>query len=313
MKLLCALALLAVASAAPPVLEFEDASGTTCSIAMKGNSLELDKSCNMMVDGHDISQRFAALEGKVHHIQWHLQLEGYDETQPFCTDKQLTCIEDPFKKCPDHVGYPGGVEKGIYEGKNGCTIKQEHLDSGCDITCAKGPVEPPSLDQPLYRNGKFYFGGAVGTDEWKLVRHVRPGHSWHPASDQMRGTQAYGGYDANMRSGSSWSIRFDHLSCRKFMFATGNMHKWLIAPASSVYGWYANGNRYIEKSSMNSSPYHARWYRRSGNPEDPWISLNDHGPAIGQGNILYGEANFGHGHAHNVLPQNGGANVFCLQ
>lgn len=41
--------------------------------------------------------------------------------------------------------------------------------------------------------------------------------------------------------------------------------------------------------------------------------LNDHGPAIGQGNILYGENSFGSTHASAVLPSHQGANVFCCQ
>merc|ERR1712178_285767 len=88
---------------------------------------------------------------------------------------------------------------------------------------------------------------------------------------------------------------------------------WLVAPKSSVLGWYANGNRQITESSTHKSPYQARWYRRQGAKEDPWISLNDHGPAIGQGNIVYGENRFGGTHASAVLPSHQGANVFCCQ
>ena len=77
-----------------------------------------------------------------------------------------------------------------------------------------------------------------------------------------------------------------------------------------VLGWYSNGQRQILKSSTHSSPYRARWYRRRGALEDPWISLNDHHPAIGQGNILYGENNFGSTHASAILPRHGGANVY---
>ena len=43
---------------------------------------------------------------------------------------------------------------------------------------------------------------------------------------------------------------------------------------------------------------------------DPWISLTDHGSAIGEGNLLYGENSFGGQHAAQVLPIHNGANVF---
>jgi len=34
-------------------------------------------------------------------------------------------------------------------------------------------------------------------------------------------------------------------------------------------------------------------YRRQGNKEDPWISLEDHTDAIAAGTILYGENSYG--------------------
>ena len=61
---------------------------------------------------------------------------------------------------------------------------------------------------------------------------------------------------------------------------------------------------------MKNYKYSAKMYRRSANKEDPWLSLIDHSPAIGSGDILYGEYSFGHGHASNVLPKHGGADVY---
>ena len=62
-------------------------------------------------------------------------------------------------------------------------------------------------------------------------------------------------------------------------------------------------------SSTSSTPYTAEWYHRTAQPEDPWISLTNHGEAIGQGNLLYGENSYGGAHAANVLPAHNGANV----
>ena len=45
--------------------------------------------------------------------------------------------------------------------------------------------------------------------------------------------------------------------------------------------------RTIEKSSKQDTEYQARWYFRSSNQEDPWISIEDHHSANNQ--ILYGE------------------------
>merc|ERR1711871_1745258 len=75
-------------------------------------------------------------------------------------------------------------------------------------------------------------------------------------------------------------------------------------------GWYSNAHRKIVSSSLNKGTSSARWYRRPGHKEDPWISLTDHGQAISEGNILYGEASFGHAHAAAVLPKHKGADVY---
>ena len=145
---------------------------------------------------------------------------------------------------------------------------------------------------------------------WKLVRHVPAGNRWHKAKDQLKGTEAYG-TPCGATCAKEWSIKFHKEPFDQFLFATGDEKKWLIADKDAVVGgWYANGQRTIYKSSTNPKSYKARWYRRSGNLEDPWISLNDHGAAIGQGNILYGGNHFSSTHAKAVLPKHKGANVF---
>lgn len=50
----------------------------------------------------------------------------------------------------------------------------------------------------------------------------------------------------------------------------------MVAEKDQVLGWYANEPRQILRSSTSEEPYEARWYRREGSAEDPWISLNDH-------------------------------------
>merc|ERR1740139_1616842 len=96
----------------------------------------------------------------------------------------------------------------------------------------------------------------------------------------------------------------------EFLFSTGDKEKWLVAPKSSVMGWYANEDRTITRSSINPETYSVKWYRREDALEDPWISLTDHASAVSEGNILYGENSFGGLHAENVLPQHDGADVY---
>ena len=87
------------------------------------------------------------------------------------------------------------------------------------------------------------------------------------------------------------------------MFTTGDYRKWLVATKTSVLGWYHNGYRPVLKSSRYSTHYHARWYRRTGNYEDPWISLGNY-----NSEVIHGEASTS---GNNHLPYHyQGARVF---
>lgn len=132
--------------------------------------------------------------------------------------------------------------------------------------------------------------------DWKLVRRVKAGNSWHPSSDHVRGTDVYG-TPCGATDDCTFSVAFDHESFDEFMFATGDGANWLIADKEEVYASSANTLRMIESSSTSCLPYEARWYNRSGNSEDPWLSLTDHHHAIGAGDILYGARSYGGGHA----------------
>jgi len=142
---------------------------------------------------------------------------------------------------------------------------------------------------------------------WKHVRHVPPGNSWHPAIDQLVGDEVYGN---SVENGIAWSKDFESEvpDYNEFLFATGDKVKWLVAPKSSVLGFYANSDRTITRSSINSKEHSAKWYRRQGSKEDPWISLTDHSSAIGEGNLLYGENSYGT--RSEVLTKHGGADVY---
>lgn len=96
---------------------------------------------------------------------------------------------------------------------------------------------------------------------------------WHPATDQLRGTDVYG--TANDHT-NDWSVAFENESYDQFLFTTSDCNKWLIAEKDQVLGWYANEDREILRSSTSDEAYTAKWYRREGSLEDPWISLNDH-------------------------------------
>lgn len=179
----------------------------------------------------------------------------------------------------------------------------------CEVE-VRGEAMGPHIADGVYRFPE------VGNTKWKLVRHVPAGNSWHPAQDQMTGSEAYGTYVTDNQgyptmTSPAFSLKFNTMPCDHMLFATGDMRRWLSAEKAVVQGWYANGARPIIKSSASSATSKARWYRRESNKEDPWISITDHHTAIGAGDIVYGEKGFGGTHASTVLPGHAGANVFC--
>merc|ERR1711962_1460490 len=145
---------------------------------------------------------------------------------------------------------------------------------------------------------------------WKLVRHVPAGDKWHPARDQLRGTEKYG-KPCGSTCDKAWSIPFDNDKFNQFLFATGDENKWLIAEKGAVSGdWYADTARMVVKSSLSSANHTVKWDRRLGVPQDPCISLTDHYVAVRAGDILYSGNELSGLHARAVLPKHNGANVF---
>jgi hypothetical protein len=56
---------------------------------------------------------------------------------------------------------------------------------------------------------------------WRvLVRRVRQGSAWHPATDDLRGTDVYGTY-GTATSDSTFSIKWTTTASTEFLFATG--------------------------------------------------------------------------------------------
>jgi hypothetical protein len=58
---------------------------------------------------------------------------------------------------------------------------------------------------------------------WVLVRRVKQGSTWHPATDNLRGTDSYGSY-GTATSDASFSVPFSSLIASSetlFLFANG--------------------------------------------------------------------------------------------
>jgi hypothetical protein len=158
----------------------------------------------------------------------------------------------------------------------------------------------------------------TGGSRWELVRRVKPGLTWHPATDNLKGTDSYC-YPTNseycyakdaLTADVTWTLPFNTETYDEFLFTTGNCHTWLITTVNAAIGEkHTFGLREILQSSKSTTPYTAKWLNREHVTEDPWISVNNHDihPAL----IVYGEDSYA-GHSHPMIAE-GGANVFIRQ
>ena len=98
----------------------------------------------------------------------------------------------------------------------------------------------------------------------------------------------------------------------QFLFSSGNCEHWLVVNKDDIIGpdgvkYYANQHISIVGSSISGEQYTARWFRRPGQQEDPWVSLRNHFDPAGNGMLYGGKSSEGHA---QILKKNGGANVF---
>ena len=63
---------------------------------------------------------------------------------------------------------------------------------------------------------------------FQLVRRVAQGITWHPANDNLRGTDAYGTLTNDPKNGPTGSIRWDFDKVEYFMFSTGDFSEWCV-------------------------------------------------------------------------------------
>jgi len=121
---------------------------------------------------------------------------------------------------------------------------------------------------------------------WRLVRHVPAGDRWHPATDDLKGTDVYGD-PKNMQE--PFSIKFYQDDFNQFLFEDEDLKYWLIVNKKELLGengekFYSNAKIPVIASSQSCVPYAPKMYNRNI-AEDPWVSIEDHPKQI-----VYGEA-----------------------
>ena len=74
---------------------------------------------------------------------------------------------------------------------------------------------------------------------WSLVRHAPGGYDkWHPATDNLAGTDVYGNPANGPMSREAWSIVFDVAvsGYDEFLFSSGDCSMWLIVKKDQLAG-----------------------------------------------------------------------------
>ena len=158
-------------------------------------------------------------------------------------------------------------------------------------------------------------GPAIDGGGWKLVRRVKRGQQWHPASDDLAGKDEYGVATEDYKTDTTFSVPFEKENYDEVLLCSGDLSQWMIVKKEELGKQGENFGATVQKSYLNENVYTATWFNRpAGFPEDPWISAEDHPQSI-----LYGEASFGpqsqfySPDRSAVLTQHEGAAVFIRE
>lgn len=157
-------------------------------------------------------------------------------------------------------------------------------------------------DQPAY-NG--FLPKEAGTG-WKLVRRVKKGDSWHPATDHLRGTHVYGSFQDNPTADATFSRQFDNENFSEYLFTLGDCKSWMIASKEEVAKSRDFDQAPIVKCSSGATT--AKWYNRPDSSSDPWLGIEDV-KSQNPESIMYIGGGYHYSPFINVLSHNG-ANVF---
>jgi len=163
------------------------------------------------------------------------------------------------------------------------TVKTHVPEVDIDIDIVPAITYPDTTT----RNLQLAAETASGVNGWRIVRFLPPtSTTWYSGnyftSTNMEVTASLGNaYDYT----NEFMVPFGTYD--EIFFSTRDMTYWLYTYKTSVLGNYGPGSRNVLKSSSNSNSHTVLWYNRSGNAEDPWISITDHTAAT----MLYGENN----------------------
>jgi hypothetical protein len=215
--------------------------------------------------------------------------------------------EDPWISVghhPDKVVYGEGWCGGHWDDD---APVQGGMNVWIDSIAASDVVTEPTTGQQIAHTN------LLGED-WYLVRRDAGGmdrdgeRCWHPANDQLAGTESYGVNDASPTGPETFSIRFDSFGYDKMLLASGDLSMYVEMDRSVIEqctNGEVNGQWRPDLMATSTNQNNVLQYCRAGNSEDPWISAAEH-PDF----IVYGEGGWCGWHWEDDAPVFGGSNVW---
>ena len=100
--------------------------------------------------------------------------------------------------------------------------------SGLDVAAVCKTHGGKPIDGKDFKNGRMW--------GFALARRVAKGNKWHPATDELRGTDSYGSAPTNPTSGPTGTMKWNYNAVQYFLFSTGDFSEWWVVGALHLCG-----------------------------------------------------------------------------
>ena len=167
-------------------------------------------------------------------------------------------------------------------------------------------VQYPKKDFDIIKESK---PPNIVNDGWTKVRHLpKTSTQWFSYEDLLVGNVADGDPSVDTKE---WTIRFENMIFDEFLFATGDMKKWMIVNKQHVTGrFYNNEAASVKRSSLSSSRTNPKWMRQEDKFPFIILSLSDQEVARKLKMILYAEDAWKDPESLKILSEHEGVDVY---